>query len=126
MSAEALKPIRFVSWNQINRRGLQKSNQLGITTNNDHPHTRARTHAHTHAHACTHMHAHMHARTLAFLAAKLAELNYLARKEMGQCVVVSLENVNSNSRFPEPLARSNSVPKGRQKCPPSPSHPKAL
>ena len=28
--------------------------------------------------------------------------------------------------FLKPLARSNSVPKGRQKCPPSPSHPKAL
>ena len=60
---------------------------------------------HTRTHTCTHMrahtHTHLHARTLAFLAAKLAELNYLARKEMGQCVVVSLENVNSNSSFPE-------------------------
>ena len=72
-----------------------------MTTPPTRTHTCTHMRAHTHAHACTHTHTHMHARTLAFLAAKLAELNYLARKEMGQCVVVSLENVNSNSSFPE-------------------------
>lgn len=65
--SQIFKAVRFMSWNQINRRRFaKKSNKLGITTNNDHTHTHTHVHTcmhmHMHAHTCTHAHARTHTR----------------------------------------------------------------